>query len=461
MADDFTGALKLRTSQPELPPRFLQRSRLDSILDAGSAGPVTLICAGAGYGKTLAVASWIKGGNPPGPVVWLTTDHSYGVRGFWTDLLDALRIREVLPAGRLQELAPGPRFGVVELDRIVEALTQLPHPVVVVLDDFHNIEDHQVLDFLSRVIERRIPQLRLVLVTRAEPQLRLSRLRVADQVTEISGDDLAFTPREAHEVCVMSGHPLVETDLADLLQRTQGWPVGLRLALINLSDSGSRTAEGLGTFGGNSRRVAEYLLEEVLDQLSASDCRFLLATSVVDQMTAELARHLTGRADSRRVLDNLVARHALTFRLSERPNWFRYHPLLRELLRDRLIAENPDGIYDLNRLAAHWYASENEPITAIRHYSFARDWAAVLRTLGAAALPLILSSRTPALVSALAMAASEGVQRPTVPTPPLAYSRMPTTKIRPRRSSSRWSGWCGRGRSSPARSSVRQVMCWR
>lgn len=415
MSGDFTGALTLRTSQPQLPPQFLPRPRLDAKFATGSAGAITVVSAGAGYGKTLAVTAWIASGNLPGPVVWLTTDHSYDVRGFWTDLLDALRIRDVLPAtGPLRDIAPGPRFGLAELDRIVEALTQLPGPVVLVLDDFHNIDDSQVLDFLSRVLERRIPQLRLILVTRTEPQLRLARLRLADQVTEIGGDDLAFTAGEAHEVCVLSGHPLVGHDLADLLRRTQGWPVGLRLALINLGDP--RAAPGLGGFGGNNRRVATYLLEEVLDQLSASDRRFLLATSIVDQMTAELARQLTGRVDSGQVLENLVARNALTVRLSDRPNWFRYHPLLRELLRDRLIAENPDGVFELNQRAAQWYADENEPITAIHHYSLARDWDAVLQVLGSTALPLMLSSQASALVSALSPADAEAALRPTPPT---------------------------------------------
>lgn len=415
MAGDFTGALKLRTSQPQLPPLFVRRPRLDAKFAAGSAGAITVVSAGAGYGKTLAVTAWIASGNLPGPVVWLTTDHSYDVRGFWTDLLDALRIRAVLPViGPLRELAPGPRFGIAELDRIVEALTHLPGPVVLVLDDFQNIDDAQVLDFLSRVLERRIPQLRLILVTRTEPQLRLARLRLADQVTEINGDDLAFTPGEAHEVCVLSGHPLVGHDLADLLRRTQGWPVGLRLALISLSDP--RADPGLGGFGGNNRRVAEYLLEEVLDQLPAGDRRFLLATSVADQMTAELARQLTGRSDSGQVLENLVARNALTVRLSDRPNWFRYHPLLRELLRDRLVAENPDGVFELNRRAAQWYATENESITAIRHYSLARDWDAVLKVLGSAAMPLMLSSQASDLVSALSLADAEAALRPTLPT---------------------------------------------
>lgn len=413
----FTGAFKLRTTAPELPPRFLQRPRLDSMLARGSQKSVTIVCAGAGYGKTLAIAAWIRRSDLPGPVTWLTVDDAYDMRSFWTDLLDALRISDVLPgSSTLRDISPGPQFGIRELNRIVEALTQLPDPVVLVLDDFQNIKDGQALDFLNHVVEQRIPQLRLVLVTRAEPRLRLSRLRLEGHVTEIGADDLAFTEGEAHGVCVLSGHPLAGREFADLLRRTQGWPAGLRLALLNLSDSRAAGESRLHEFGANNRRVAEYLLEEVLDQLSASDRRFLLATSVADQMTAELARTLSGRVDSQQVLEGLVARNALTVRLSDRPGWFQYHPLLRELLRERLAAENPDSVYELNGLAADWYAAAAEPIVAIRHYSVARDWNAVMRVLSAVALPMVLSPHAAALVSALSVADAEAAVRPTVPT---------------------------------------------
>ncbi|WP_156045630.1 MULTISPECIES: LuxR C-terminal-related transcriptional regulator [Actinomycetes] len=417
MANDFTGVLTLKTSQPELPPRFLQRPRLDSRLSTGSTRAVTLVCAGAGYGKTLAVTAWVRGGHPPGPVAWLTTTKSYTARGFWTDVLDCLRISGVLPeTGPLWEIAPGTKFGAPELNRILEALTRLPTPVVLVLDDFHHVTDVEVLDFMSRVVEQQIPQLHLVIVTRAEPRLRLSRLRLANQITEISAEDLAFTVAEAREVCALSGHPLAAHDLVQLLDRTQGWPAGVRLALLNLSDPGTKVDTGLGSFGGNNHMVAEYLLEEVLDQLPAGDRRFLLATSVADQLTADLARHLTGRSDSQLVLETLVARNALTVRLADRPNWFRYHPLLLELLRDRFAAENPDGAIELNKLAAEWFTTENEMTVAIRHYSLAGDWVAVLRVLGGAALPLMLSPQASSLTSALSLADEEAKRRPSVPT---------------------------------------------
>ncbi|WP_168176657.1 LuxR C-terminal-related transcriptional regulator [Williamsia sp. 1135] len=416
MADQYTAAFRLRTSRSDPPPGFVERQRLNSMLNHGARRAVTIVCAGPGYGKTLAVSAWVGRGDPPGPVAWLTADTRYDVQGLWADLLDALRISGVVPQSSvLATLTPGVQFGEPEFDRIVEGLMRLPTPIVVVLDDFHHITDPAALDSLNRVAEYRIPQLRLVLVSRTEPELRLSRLRLVDDVADIDGNDLTYTAAETREVCARSGVTVVDGAATELHSRTQGWPAGLRLAMISV-DEAAGAVPALEHFSGNNRRVAEYLLEEILDRLSPSDRLFLLATSVVDQMTAELARALSGRVDSRQVLEDLVARNALTVRLSDRPNWFRYHPLLRELLLDRLSAENPDSVPELNRRAADWYVGRNEPIDALRHYAYARDWSTVARVLGQVALPLILTPQAAALVSALSTVYDDVARLPTAET---------------------------------------------
>ncbi|MBA4025816.1 MAG: hypothetical protein C0482_26000 [Gordonia sp.] len=416
MADQYTAAFRLRTSRSDSPPGFVERQRLNSMLNRGARKAVTIVCAGPGYGKTLAVSAWVGRGDPPGAVAWLTADTRYDVQGLWADLLDALRISGVVPQSSvLATLTPGVQFGEPELDRIVEGLMHLPTPIVVVLDDFHHITDPAALDSINRVAEYRIPQLRLVLVSRTEPDLRLSRLRLLDDVADIDGNDLTYTAAETREVCARSGVTLVDGTLTELHSRTQGWPAGLRLAMISV-DEAAGAVPVLEHFSGNNRRVAEYLLEEILDRLSPSDRLFLLATSVVDQMTAELARALSGRVDSKHVLEDLVARNALTVRLSDRPHWFRYHPLLRELLQDRLSAENPDSVAELNRRAADWYFGRNEPIDALRHYAYARDWATVAMVLGQVALPLILTPQATALVSALSTVYDDVARLPTAET---------------------------------------------
>lgn len=397
MSEQFTAALTLRTSRAELPPGFVRRPRLDAMFDRGVGKTLTVVTGGPGYGKTLAVSAWIDHNRLPGPVAWLTAAHSYDVRGLWTDLLNTLKSAGALPGDSpLGEITPGPTFGAAELARIVTALTELPGPVVLVVDDVHELADDAVVDSISQVIECRIPQLRLVLVGRTTPPVRLSRLRLADDVVEIGATDLMYTAAETRQVCAVGGFTLSAHELDQLLTRTQGWPAGVRLALMSIEESSAPAVDH-----ANNRRVAEYLLEEILERLEPRDRLFLLATSVVEQMSPDLARALSGRADSAQMLDMLVSRNALTVRLSDRPTWFRYHPLLRDLLRERLSAENPDSVPHLYLRAAQWYVSTDEPIVALRFFALARSWQATVKMLGEVALPLILTSQATALVAAL------------------------------------------------------------
>ncbi|NED66334.1 hypothetical protein G3I15_35945, partial [Streptomyces sp. SID10244] len=187
--------------------------------------------------------------------------------------------------------------------------------------------------------------------------------------------------------------------------RTQGWPAGLRLALLSTHDADIHDA--LAQFGGRNETVAAYLVEEVLENLAPTDRKFLLSSSIVEMMTGDLARALTGRIDSRHVLDSLVEDNLLTVRLSDRPDWYAYHPLFRELLLDRLAAENPDAPADLHRRAAAWFIQSGDPISAIRHFGLAHAWGEVAEVLCRIALPLVLSTQAPALAAALAPTAAQ------------------------------------------------------
>ena len=411
-ADGFTPGSRLRMSRPAIPPGFVRRSRLDALLSKGVEGPVTVVCAGPGFGKTLAVAAWARLRTAPGPIAWLLADETDDVQAFWTQLLGALTVADALPGDSpLRAILPGTEFGLLEVARIADELERLPAPVVFVIDDVHRITDTAVLETLSHLLDRRPTQLRLVLVSRTEPVLHLRRLQLSGDLTEIHADALAFTEAEAHEFCARGGFELTTDEITMLLTRTQGWPAGLRLALLSIdpNDVGS----GLQRFSGRSRLVAAYLIEELLETLAPTDRRFLLATSIVEQVSGGLARALTGRADSHQALERLVANNALTVRLADRPDWFSYHPLLRQLLRSRLAADQPDSVFDLNRRAAAWFTESGDPITAIRHYTRARDWPAITRLLGEVAIPLIVTPHATALAAALAPAHAEAARHPT------------------------------------------------
>ncbi|HEY5856490.1 MAG TPA: LuxR C-terminal-related transcriptional regulator [Aldersonia sp.] len=410
--DGFTPGLRLRASRPAVPPGFVRRARLDVLLSKGVTGPVTVVSAGPGFGKTLTVAGWARLGTAPGPIAWLLADEADEVQAFWTQVLGALTVADALPSDNpLRALLPGTEFGLPEVARIADELDRLPEPVVIVIDDFHRITDPAVLESVSHLLDRRPSKLRLVLVTRTEPKLRLRRLQLAGDLTEIHADALTFTESETHEFCARSGFDLTADEIAMLVARTQGWPAGLRLALLGIDRNDVHA--GLQRFSGRSQLVAAYLIEELLETLAPTDRRFLLATSVVEQVSGGLARALTGRADSHEALERLVANNALTVRLADRPDWFSYHPLLRQLLRSRLAAEQPDSVIDLHRRAAVWFTETGDPITAIRHLAAARDWPAITRVLGEVAIPLVVTPHATALAAALVPAHAEAARHPT------------------------------------------------
>ena len=290
--------LRLRASPPAVPPGLVRRPQLETLLSRGATQPVTLLSAGPGSGKTLSVASWLAV-TRSGAAAWLTVDDTDNdLPTFWADVLGALTIGAVLPedsalagtrpggrvrarAGRCRS-APGSR----SCRSRRAGAGRFPG----------KITGAAVLDSLNHLIDHQPPNLRLVLITRSDPALRLHRLRVGGGLTEIRSQDLPFTEPEAAELFEHNDLELTGEQVRVLLDRTQGWPVGLRLAAMSLSDRPVSIADGIARFTGTHRSVAEYLIGEVLDRLPPADRDFLLKTSIADRLSASLATALTGRA---------------------------------------------------------------------------------------------------------------------------------------------------------------------
>jgi LuxR family maltose regulon positive regulatory protein len=352
------------------------RQRLTDLVAAGIRDPVTLLCAGAGWGKTTLVAAWAK--TSPARVAWLTLaeqDNDPGV--FGTHVVAALRLSKVAPSRD-----PLPHLGRPDaspqdfLVRVLRSLTRLPEPAVLVLDDFHEIDEPQVLAVLAALVRYPPDGLHLVLLTRPEPALALHRLRAAGALTEIRAADLAFRADEAAELAAALGIHLDQDGLAALLARTEGWPTGLRLALSFL-----RRGEGrrIDDFTGDERTVADYLMREVLVHQPPESLRLMLRTSVVDEVCPDLADTLTEAAHGGRVLEELERNNAFVQGHGSEPRWFRYHRLLRDLLRQRLALDSPALPADLHLRAAHWYASHNRTREALDHAAATPDWPLVGR----------------------------------------------------------------------------------
>lgn len=399
------AGLALRTSPPAIPRRFVPRPRIDALLTEAVTGAVTLVSAGPGYGKTLGLAHWVRHAAPPGRIVWLSLDGSDdSLPGFWSSLLGAVHASVAVPSGsNLRELQPAASFGLAEAAGVIEELATLRDPLVVVLDDVQQLRDAVLLSSVELLLERRPPGLHLVLSARYDPPLRLRRLAVADGLAEIRSRELAFTPAEARELLAGSDLALPDGVIEALVDRTRGWAAGLRLAAMSLD---SHTSEAdVARLRGSDRPVAEYLLEEVLDQLPADDRRFLLFSSVADPVSAGLARALTGDEDAQARLERLEARNAFLVGLAGGRTWFGWHPLFRDLLSHQLKVEAPGTAGRLHLLAAGWLEANGDHVAAIGQLTEAGDWAAIGRLITERAAPDLVATQGGALVDALEPAA--------------------------------------------------------
>ena len=246
-----------------------------------------------------------------------------------------------------------------------------------VLEDLHEVTAPAALHTIDTLVRLLPDCVHLVMITRSDPPLSLHRLRVGGGLSEIRHADLAFTRDEAVALLSQHGLALTDAEVEQLMERTEGWAVGLRLAALSLqrcTDDDER-ARAVADFAGDSRAVADYLVAEVLDRLPEDLRRFLLLTSVVERVDAGLAEHLTGTSGGADALERLETSGVPLIPLDDHRGWYRYHRLVQELCRQRLHAEDPALVTSLHTQAALWFADHGEYDEGLRQALEARNWA--------------------------------------------------------------------------------------
>jgi LuxR family maltose regulon positive regulatory protein len=367
--------LETKLTPPSTAFRQVVRSRLFELLDAGTEQLVTLVSAPAGAGKTTLLAAWSSSRRPPGPVAWLSLDAGDNdAVSFWAYALAALRRSGAVPSDSpLRALAPQPGTDHAFLPMLVSSLAELPTPVVLVLDDLHDITDATVLEGLEFLLRHGPPQLRLVLATRVDPPLSLQRLLVSGQLAQVRAANLAFTVAEVAELLAEYRPELSEDDLTLLQARTEGWAAGLRLAALSLK--GQPDPHRFVTeLAGDDRSIADYLTGEVLERQPEALRSFLLRTCIVEELTGDLADALIGGHDGDSMLAHLERANGFVMAVGSRRRSYRYHQLFAELLRYHLRKEAPGGVDRLHRRAAGWYAERGLAVNAIQQALLGKDW---------------------------------------------------------------------------------------
>jgi LuxR family transcriptional regulator, maltose regulon positive regulatory protein len=393
---------KLQIPQSHFP--VLRRRRLTSLIDQATRHRVTLISAPAGAGKTVACAAWAAANPEQRRVVWLTLDAGDQSSWFWAYVCAGLTRLRAAPPDALRSLEDSTPDGFPL--RLVEAAQQFTEPVTMVLDDVHEVTDQAVLSGLDLLIRHAPGGLRLVLSARQPPALQLARLRVAGELADIGGADLACTPEEADAYFAMLGIDVDSAARDELLRRTEGWMAGLRLAAMRaVASPGSGTK--ITELAGDQPMVTDYLWDEVLGRQPAQTRMFLLRTSITEDMSGDLADALTGQSGGARTLDRLDRENSFVEALDRERGEYRYHPLLREVLTAELHREIPHEIPVLLRRAARWYAAHERPIDAVRCAAGAEDWDYAAQVLAEAGVCAAALNGPAELESALALFPTE------------------------------------------------------
>ncbi|MET8122851.1 LuxR C-terminal-related transcriptional regulator [Micromonospora sp. NPDC005189] len=378
---------------PAVPPApVVARPRLLRRLNEGSAGPVTLVAAPAGWGKTTLLASWARlAGDTPGaetgagvpdsgnlsvlpevgPVsAWVSVEVGDDGDRLWAYLAAALRSAAgSADDGPVPDGPPRPD----QLEVLAATLAAADRPVLLILDDLQRVADPAALTGLEFLLRHAEQRLHLVIGARAGLHLPLHRLRLAGELTEIGPDELAFTDDEVADLLTVHGAALPAVAVHRLRERTGGWPAALRIAALAVRGQAD-PERWVGHFGGDQPEIAGYLHEEVLATLDPADEDLLRRTAVVETVCADLAEALTGRADAGQALADLARTGGLLHREGSRPPWYRCEPLLADLLRADLARLPVDELRELHVRAADWYAGDGRPTDGLRHALAGGRW---------------------------------------------------------------------------------------
>lgn len=363
---------------PPARPDLVPRPHLMEALNDALCRPYALILvsAPAGFGKTTLVADWLRHTDQAAAWLSLDKDDNDPAR-FWSYVIAALQSVKATLGKTVQVALEAPQLPPLEslVAALINDLSRVAQPIILVLDDYHLIDAEPIHASLNFLLDHLPPGLRLVIITRVDPPLALSRRRARAQLTEARTADLRFSVAEAAQFLnTCMGLDLPDQDIATLERRTEGWIVGLQLAALSLRQQADRHAF-VTAFAGDDRYVVDYLLEEVLQQQSPQLHSFLLQTSILGRLCGPLCEAVTGEADSQDLLAYLEQANLFVVPLDNRRYWYRYHHLFADLLRRRLRqAMEPSAWTALYHRASVWYEHEGFIAEAVSQALAAPDF---------------------------------------------------------------------------------------
>jgi LuxR family maltose regulon positive regulatory protein len=377
---------------PSSRPGTVHRTAVLERLRAAPDVPVISVAAPPGYGKSALLSQWIE--ETPRRVAWVSIEPEDNdpavLLAYIAAALD--RVQPIDVDVLRTRAPPGTSVAATVARRVAATMSGMVDPVALVLDHTELLHNHQCRDAIAELAVHLPSAGQLVVASRGEPPVPLARLRTLGAVLEIGVEELAMGETEARQLLTGAGLDLVDTELAELVGDTEGWPVGLYLASLALKAGSPRSADRFA-FSGDDRLMADYLRTELLSRVPRGRVSFLTRTSVLERLCGPLCDAVVNGTRSGRLLEALEGSNLLLVPLDRRREWYRYHKLFQQLLRAELGQREGEVVPELHARAATWCEANGLPEMAITHAQAAGDADQVARLVTAYAQPAYAGGR--------------------------------------------------------------------
>lgn len=376
-----------KLSVPYLPANALRRERIEEAFVAACKLPLVVLCAPAGFGKTTAALHGfiaLQDDEPEARMAWLSIDpedtdpHTFAAY-FVSAIAKQIRLSDQVLNSAIEDRSTQLKalFGqlLYELDRIRQRL-------IIMLDDYHLIESEEIHQAIAYFAKHLPPHVTLVLTTRSDPPASIMSLRLQGLVADMQADDLSFSVKETQSFFQQlgSGFHLEEDDAARLLEHVEGWAVGLQLIVLGLKSKPSFD-DLRARLDHKDLNAIDYFDSEVFDSLPHEIKTFMLNTSVVKRFNAEVAKALTDNINVHEVLEYLQRQHLFVVQFNEPQQWFRYHHLLRDFLRHKLLIQSSNEIKTLHLKASEVFLKLGYIVGAVDHAIRSQDPSQITKIL--------------------------------------------------------------------------------
>jgi len=427
MQDKETAPLLIQTklNRPPLPVNMVHRPRLTKWLKRHQRQPLTLISAPAGYGKSTLISCWLEAVDRP--AAWVSLDeHDNEFGSFLAYFMAAIQTIYPDAAPETQTfltVTPKPPVAAIA-HTLINELDQIEAPFILVLDDYHLIENGEIHDLISELLLHPPRNFHLVLGTRMDPPLPLVTLRASGMMTEVRIADLRFNREESQSLIEqMLESPVDRAVLIELQEQSEGWVTGLRLATLAMRHRVQRDASQLKLSPSN-RYVSEYLFDEILDRQAATISNCLLKTSILERFCADLCERICFSEEKRAghgyvqsgfsgaiFLEWLEASNLFVIPLDDQHEYYRYHHLFQDFLQQQLKHRfSPEEVAMLHAVAGRWFADNGAIEEALYHLLAARDHAAAIQLVAEQRYNLLNTIQWPRLERWLSLFPSQIVE---------------------------------------------------